>query len=103
MCAKPIKAFQVNVQVKKMLTEKGIDTSKLTISTMGTSVYLRGKLEFIHETYTKDGAYHQWKTRRIKFLRELEKDIRKIRGVRFVRFQLHDWEKDGTTWVERRY
>jgi len=98
-----VRDFQINVQLKKMLTERGIDTSKLNISTMGGTVYLRGSIEFIHASDSKEDSFHDWKAKRLKFLHNLETDIKKLRGVRYVRFQLTDWEKDGDKWVERKY
>ena len=99
-----VRDFQINVQLKKLLVERGIDTSKLNISTMGGTVYLRGKLEYMHGgSVNKDKFYHQWYAKTIKFLRDLERDIKRLRGVRYIRFQLTNWEKDGDKWVERRY
>ncbi|MCK4668357.1 hypothetical protein KAU33_16510 [Candidatus Dependentiae bacterium] len=103
MTAKKVLDFQINIQLKKMLVERGIDTSKLQISTMGGTVYLRGQLDFMHSQAAVPGHSHQWMAKRIKFLRDLERDVKRLRGVRFVRFQLTNWEKDGDKWIERRY
>ncbi len=103
MAAKKVLDFQINVQLKKMLVERGIDTSRLRISTMGGTVYLRGQLEFMHAAPAAHGQGHQWMAKKIKFLRDLERDVKRIRGVRFIRFQLSNWEKDGDKWLERKY
>jgi hypothetical protein len=89
--------------VQGILVRNYIDTQKLDIDVVGTSVYIAGELKIFE--------YHptQRKTDQIdrdlgikRTLLQIEKEIRGLAEVNYLEFKLNNWERVGIQWVPKR-
>lgn len=80
-----------NVAVRRILTSCWVDITQVTVRTTGGVVYLIG-------TIKRMTASHQDLSESV--LREMDLRIRKLGGVRDVKYQLDNWERKLTAlWV----
>lgn len=88
-----ISRYECNSQVRTILTQHHVNLFLVDYSCIGTTVYLSGAIKKdFNEEFTQMG------------LEALESDIRKIRGVREVEFNLENWEfnKGQDSWQIKR-
>jgi hypothetical protein len=93
--------YRINAEVRRTLVSRWIDVSALQIGTTNGVVYLLGTFEPLVEDALQRAGQTQENdpTRRIQRLIQLvEKDLRRIRGLRDVVFNLRNARKKGGTW-----
>ncbi|MCG3149723.1 MAG: hypothetical protein PCFJNLEI_03188 [Verrucomicrobiae bacterium] len=80
-----------NVAVRRILTSCWVDITRVQVRTTGGVVYLVGTIQ-------RMTASHQDLSDTV--LREMDQRIRKLGGVRDVKYQLDNWERKLTAlWV----
>lgn len=96
--------WDINVSVRQELVKRFVDLRRVQFATIGGVVHLKGSIVF---TKIKDGEEKIVATieERIEAekrrLSELEKRIKKIKGVKGVIFNLEDWVKFGNEWKRK--
>ena len=78
---------QINVAVRRLLTSLWVDITLVQVRTTAGVVYLSGMLK-------RMTASHQSLSETV--LREMDVRLRKITGVRDVKYQLVNWERKLT-------
>ena len=78
---------QINVAVRRILTSLWVDITLVQVRTTAGVVYLSGMLK-------RMTASHQSLSDTV--LREMDIRLRKISGVRDVKYQLLNWERKNT-------
>lgn len=81
----------INIRVDQMLVRRGIDTSKLTVSTAKGAVVIIGFLMGRSKAAAlKSGAD----------VKQLDFHIRRIANVKSVSWQLVNWRHEGGRWKQ---
>ena len=94
-----VEDLKIKCEIRNILVQFWIDTTKLNISSHRGVVYLRGSLERIRKEYSmssQDRAMFEKDTLRI--LQNLEERIRRIRNVKRIIFDLDNFRKVGQIW-----
>jgi len=79
----------INVRVDQMLVRRGIDTSKLMVSSAKGTVTVTGFLKGRSKnTELKAGAD----------IKMLDSSLRRIPNLKGVQWNLSNWRRDGTAW-----
>jgi hypothetical protein len=94
--------YRINAEVRRTLVSRWIDVSALQIGTTNGVVYLLGTFEPLVEnalqlsgqTQENDPARHVQ-----RLIQLVEKDLRRIRGVRDLVFNLRNARKRGGSWT----
>lgn len=83
---------QVNVRVEQQLTRRGVDTSKLTVSSHKGDVIIAGALQkrSIREAPMSGSD-----------MKMLDRSLRRVPNLRSIVWNLTNWEKRGNAWVGR--
>jgi len=81
----------INAGVRRVLTTQWVDITKVSVSSVSGIVYLTGHLVRMtasHSEFSEGG------------LRELDSRVRKVPGVRDVKYRFDNWERKLTAlWV----
>ena len=81
----------INIRVDQMLVRRGIDTSKLSVSTTKGAVVITGFLKGRSKSSSlKSGAD----------VKQLDFHIRRILNVKSVNWQLSNWRHEGGRWKQ---
>ncbi len=90
--------FQINSQVRRVLTRNWLDLKKIRYSSIGGIVYLRGTIDVIYGApLTREES---WDGVTAKYVDKIEKDIMRIPDVVRTRFELDDWRKTAGSWTQ---
>jgi hypothetical protein len=93
-----INDFQINSQVRRVLTRNWLDLKKIRYSSIGGIVYLRGAIDVMYGApLTREGS---WDGVTAKYVDRIEKDIRSIPDVKSIRFELENWRKAAGRWMQ---
>ena len=93
MPTKAVKDWELNVKTKEEFVRHWIDAQQLRIASTNGAVDVKGKLVF------KGGKVDTKSDLAIsKQLKNTERAIRAILGVRDVKFSFEGWEKIGGNW-----
>jgi hypothetical protein len=93
----PIEDFRINAAVRTTLVRFWIDTSQIDHGAINGVIYLRGRLtkELMRTQQEQDES--------IAFLaRRLERELKNIRGVRDVVYDLDNLTKSRGRWMPRK-
>ncbi len=90
--------FKINSQVRRILTRNWLDLKKLRYSSIGGIVYLRGTIDVIYGAPATRAS--EWEGLTARYVDKVEKDIKRIREVRRVRFELDNWRKGVDGWSQ---
>lgn len=96
--------WNINVSVRQELVKKFVDLRRVQFATTAGIVHLKGSIVF---TKIKDGEEKTVATieERIeaekKRLSDVEKRIKKVKGVKGVVFNLEEWVKFGNEWKRK--
>ena len=93
--------YRINAEVRRTLVSRWIDVSALQIGTTNGVVYLLGNFEpMVEDALQRSGQTQENDpVRRIlRLIQLVEKDLRRIRGLRDVVFNLRNARKKGGTW-----
>ncbi len=96
-----IEDWDINVVVRQELVKEWVDTKKITFNTIGGVVYIKGVIIF--KKVLKDDPLIAFIKERAekKRLTRIERKIKKIPGVKGVKFDLQDWAKVGNEWKRK--
>ena len=84
--------FRINAVVQNILQRRRVNTGQLEFGTTNGVVYVRGSL--LADAFpTRDDPTGPG------LLRQIERDIRTVPGVRDVVLGVTGWQKAGQTWV----
>ena len=94
----PTEDFRINAAVRNLLVRFWIDTSKLDHGATNGVVYLRGRLtrELIRDSRETDEESLSFLARR------LERELKTIKGVRDVVYNLENLVKARGRWMPRK-
>ena len=93
--------YRINAEVRRTLVSRWIDVTALQIGTTNGVVYLLGTFEpLVEDALQRAGQTQEYDpARRIQRLIQLvDKDLRRIRGVRDLVFNLRNARKRGGVW-----
>jgi hypothetical protein len=94
--------YRVNAEVRRLLVSRWIDVSRVQIGTTNGVVYLMGTLEpSVEDALERAGVSvesHSAVERLLRLVVVIEKDLRRIRGVRYIVFNLRNIRKKGRSW-----
>ena len=88
--------WEINRKVKNELVKRGLNLSKIKISSTRGIVELRGELEFL-TAQSKTISPEQVQL----LLHQLDLSIRAIPGVKMIKWKIKNWQKMGTRWLYR--
>jgi hypothetical protein len=94
--------YRINAEVRRTMVSRWIDVSALQIGTTNGVVYLLGTFEPLVEDALQRAGQTQENdpTRRIqRLIQVVEKDLRRIQGVRDLVFNLRNARKRGGVWT----
>jgi hypothetical protein len=94
--------YRINAEVRRVLVSRWVDVTALQIGTTNGVVYLLGTFEpLVESALLRAGQTQEMDpVRRTQRLVQLvEKDLRRIRGVRDLVFNLRNARKKGGTWT----
>ncbi len=94
--------YRVNAEVRRLLVSRWIDVSRLQIGTTNGVVYLMGTLEStVEDALERVGQRSDSRDpieRLIRLVGLVEKELRRIRGVRDIVFKFRNLRKKGCAW-----
>jgi len=86
--------FHINASARSVLARHWLATERLSARAINRVLYLRGVMQYRPGRAKKLGNITPM------FLADLERELRRIRYVRKVQFQLDNWKRDETgSWV----
>lgn len=91
--------FRINSEVRRILIKNYLNLKKLRYSSIGGVVYLRGTIEIMRNARIRR---LRWQGVTDEYMKDLEKAIKKVTGVKRVRFELYRWEKRIDGWRKKR-
>ena len=94
--------YRINAEVRRLLVSRWIEVSRLQIGTTNGVVYLMGTLESTVEDALErvgqSAGAHDPTERMIRLICLVEKELRRIRGVRDLVCKFRNLHKKGCTW-----
>ena len=94
--------YRVNAEVRRLLVSRWIDVSRLQIGTTNGVVYLMGTLESaVEDALERSGQGTDSRDpveRLIRLVSLVEKELRRIRGVRDIVCKFRNLRKKGCAW-----
>ncbi|MDI6752235.1 MAG: hypothetical protein QME07_05180 [bacterium] len=98
-----IEDWDINVVVRQELVKEWVDTKRITFNTIGGVVHIKGVVIF--KKALKDdpliASIEERANTEKKRLAHIERKIKKISGVKGVKFDLQDWAKVGNEWKRK--
>lgn len=86
--------FHINASARSVLARHWVATERLTARAINRVLYLRGLMEY------RPGRARKFGDITPSFLAELERELKRIRYVRKIQFQLDNWKRDESGgWV----
>ncbi len=86
--------------VQGILVRNYVNTQKLDVQVIGSSVYIEGELEiFEYHTKRPDPVERDLETARALLC--IEKFIRMIGEISYIEFKLRNWQRLGTRWARK--
>jgi hypothetical protein len=95
--------WTINVRVETELVKNWVDTKQIDFSTISGVVYIKGKLNFQLDIFVNPDEQDYFEKRamvEVEKVKRIERNIKKIAGVRAVKFELENWFKMGARWVK---
>lgn len=94
--------YRINAEVRRLLVSRWVDVSRLQIGTTNGVVYLMGVLEpSVEDALERAGHRTEVRDpveRLIRLVTLVEKELRRIRGVRDLVLRLRNLKKRGRAW-----
>lgn len=93
--------YRINAEVRRHLVSRWVDVSRLQIGTTNGVVYLLGTLEpTVEDALQRAGQLPEREAvkRLVRLVALLDKELRRLRGVRDVVLNLRNVRKKGGTW-----
>ncbi|MEW6481656.1 MAG: hypothetical protein AB1397_01410 [bacterium] len=99
-----VEDWDINVSVRQELVKRFVDLRRIKFNTIASVVYLKGSIVFIKTKDSSEKVVASIEERieaEKRRLADLEKRIKKIKGVKGVIFDLEDWVKFGNEWKRK--
>ncbi|MEW6679430.1 MAG: hypothetical protein AB1297_00190 [bacterium] len=99
-----VEDWDINVSVRQELVKRFVDLRRIKFNTIASVVYLKGSVVFIKTKDSSEKVVASIEERieaEKRRLADLEKRIKKIKGVKGVIFDLEDWVKFGNEWKRK--
>jgi hypothetical protein len=93
--------YRINAEVRRLLVSRWVDVSSLQIGTTNGVVYLMGSFEpMVEDALERVGHVHERdpSQRLLRLLMLVEKELRRLRGVRDVVFHLCNARRKEGIW-----
>lgn len=87
-----VEDWEINCRVRAHLIKWWVNTKRLDIRTIGGVVYLRGTLQFKATANIEEDE-------RPEAVGELEKEIKRMPGVKDLQIKLVNWVKHKDVWI----
>lgn len=97
-----LEELRLHRTIQGILVRNYVNTQKLDIEVIGSSVYIEGELsifEYHSSMRKKDPVERDLEASRA--LLHIEKQIRSVAEVSHVEFKLSNWQRTGLQWVHR--
>jgi osmotically-inducible protein OsmY len=97
--------WSINVRVETELVKNWVDTKQIDFTTIGGVVYIKGKLNFQLDVFVNPDEPDYFERREmveVEKLKRIERNLKKISGVKAVKFELENWFKMGNRWVKQK-
>ena len=95
-----VEDYRINAFVRSVLVKRWIDTSRVDFGTSNGVVYVRGILRQVYGRKQLEEDDEEVDNL-LALVRKVEKEIRRIPGVRDIVFKLDNFEKRGGQWKRR--
>ncbi|MEW6102738.1 MAG: hypothetical protein AB1630_02780 [bacterium] len=99
-----VEDWDINVSVRQELVKRFVDLRRIKFNTIASVVHLKGSVVFVKTKDSSEKIVASIEERleaEKRRLIDLEKRIRKIKGVKAVIFDLEDWVKFGSEWKRK--
>ncbi len=96
--------WDINVAVRRVLVKHGVDVRQVLFNSIGGIVYLKGVFSFFlggiidHMEPESIRKQHEMEALQMK---RIELEIKKIREVKGIKFNISNWTKAGQIWRKR--
>jgi hypothetical protein len=94
--------YRVNAEVRRLLVSRWVDVSRVRIGTTNGIVYLMGTLEpSVEDALERSGISVEGSNpaeRLVRLISLVEKELRRVRGVRDIVFNLQNLRRRGRAW-----
>ena len=94
--------YRVNAEVRRLLVSRWVDVSRIKIGTTNGVVYLMGTLEpSVEDALERSGGSAEITSaaeRLLRLVAVIEKELRRVRDVRDIVFNLQNVRKKGRAW-----
>ena len=94
--------YRVNAEVRRLLVSRWVDVSRVQIGTTNGIVYLMGTLEpSVDDALERAGVSTDTRDpgeRLLRLVTVIEKELRRVRGVRDIVFNFRNLRKKGRSW-----
>ena len=95
-----VEDMAVNRQVRNVMARNWINMQRLDFASTHGTVYMRGRMSFLKSQKVADGKEERDRAGvSPSILNHIDKEIRKIPGVRAVSWQIDGWQRTGIGWV----
>lgn len=93
-----VEDLKIKCEIRNILVQLWIDSTKLSVSSHQGVVYFRGSLERVKKEHSLIlGTYHHERDL-LTSIQNLEERIRRIRNVKRIVFDIDNFKKVGNTW-----
>ncbi len=91
-----IRDWELNTKVNAEFVKRSVDTQYLKIGTTAGIAHVTGKIKF-----TGSKIDESIDAEVINVLKSIDRAIRGINGVKEVKYQLENWQRQGGNWNRR--
>jgi hypothetical protein len=85
--------FRINAMVRQILVRHWIEVDSISANAINGVLYVRGYIQFRAAKRSLAGDITP------EFLERLERELKLIRDLKKIRWQLENWDRDETGWI----
>lgn len=85
--------FRINSHVRQILVRHWIETDSVSATAINGVLYMRGYIQYRAAKRTQVGAVTA------DFLEKLERELKSLKELKKIRWQLDNWERDEQGWL----
>ena len=94
-----VEDLAANRAVRAVFARNWVNTQRLDYGATHGTVYVRGRLTLLRRPAPDSSEERDRSGVGPKFLLHLEKEIKKVDGVRNISWQLDSWQRAGSAWL----
>ena len=91
--------LKIKCEIRNILVQFWVDTTRVNISSHQGVVYLRGTLQRVKKEHTLVQNSLTGNKDQIKIMQNIEERIRRVRNVKRIVFDIDNFKKVGSTWL----